>query len=416
MPQQTLFSLQRLPVTAQPTNGEPLNLVLVHGTWSDGPLASIGDAIRRWLALRERPRSVEGARFWYQAEHPFVQRLVGELRSHGFEPALYSCLWTGINSFRARLICAAGLAQWMEGGGIPHRRTIVLGHSHGGSAAFLAVNHLKNPSAVELVTMATPFVRLEPCTSERALDLAFAGWFMTLVAAVFALAAWWTGANASDPMSLERLMPLMFVITVVVGLVKIRARSAVASIREYVLPWQTAFRGSRIQCIRGMSDEANLGVSAGLIGQGVARFLSVLVGKAGASVFVQGFGLFALFAALTAVFTLSPIPFLLVGVLGVPALGGIAVYVLSFLQWLIGSEAAWSAFTFLGSVDSSPDAPPGKLEVLTLPAPHSTLEGMRHGIYEQPECVEAIVRGIVEFRAPGEAWRGESVDSARAIS
>jgi hypothetical protein len=401
MPLQTLFSLEPLPVSEQPTNGESINLVLVHGTWSDGPLASICDAFRRWLSLKERQRSLQGDRFWYQSGHLFVRRLVDELRSHGFEPALYSCLWTGMNSFGARLICAAGLATGIESEKFPRRRTIVLGHSHGGSAAFLAVNHLKEPSGVELVTMATPFVRLEPCTSGRAVSLAFSGWFMTLVAALFTFTAWRTGANAYNPISIERLMPLLFPLVVLVCFMKARERIAVKYIRENVLPWQTAFRGSRIQCIRGMSDEANLAISAGLIGLGIARLLSVLIGKVGTSLWVQGLGLLALFAALTAAFIARPIPFLLVGALGVPALGGIAVYLLSFLQWLMGSEAAWSTFSFMGSLDSCPDVPPGKLEVLTLPAPHATLEGVRHGIYQQPECVKAIVDGIIQFRKAG---------------
>ncbi len=133
---------------------------------------------------------------------------------------------------------------------------------------------------------------------------------------------------------------------------------------------------------------------------GIARFISVIIGKAGASLWVQALGLLALFAALTVAFFVHPVPLILVGVLAIPALGGIAVYLLSLLQWLMGSEVAWSAFSFMGSLDSSPDVPPGKLEVVTLPAPHSTFEGVRHGIYQQPECVEEIVRGMIHFRLP----------------
>ena len=130
--------------------------------------------------------------------------------------------------------------------------------------------------------MATPFVRLEPCSSSPAVGRTFFGWFMAAIAFGISLGARWTGANAAHPMSLERLLIWVPVIAVLTRLVMDWNARATQRFHDVAIRWQaTRFRGRRLQCIRGMSDEASLAIAGGLIGEGAGRFASVIIGKLG---------------------------------------------------------------------------------------------------------------------------------------
>jgi hypothetical protein len=143
----------------------PLHVVLVHGTWPDGVPCAIGDLVRRVLHLRRRARPVEGGTYWYQQAHPFAAGLRQALSQRGIDPQVHEpLLWTGANSFGARFEAAGRLAARLES---LRGRTLVIGHSHGGSVAIHAVAQLDPARAaeVEVVTLNTPFVRVDPCAS-----------------------------------------------------------------------------------------------------------------------------------------------------------------------------------------------------------------------------------------------------------
>jgi len=367
--------------------GKPIIVHLVHGTWPEGLWKACKDTCRRFFTGRDPGRSASGSKCWFQNQHRFHTDLTAQLIAQGFDPCILELTWSGANSFDHRSNAAAILAAVLKQLA-PQGRQVVIGHSHGGSVALEAVN-LLDKEEVEVVTLATPFLRVERFASNKGLWGTFALWWMSTVAVVFILATRRYGANIAAP--------LIFAVSIGMGVVVqfLAARGRWID-HNVIKPHATQYRGPRIQCIRGVADEAGLLVSAGIMGTWIGRTLLTALGNIVDRTpdYVKMIGYLGLFVfMLTGMF----VPRLHFAVLCVTValvgLSGCAILA-SLTQAALGGELMFAGLQFITAVESTPDADRNRLQVVTLDTLQDTTDGMRHGIYNHPLCVPTIVEGI----------------------
>lgn len=383
-----------------------IHVVLVHGTWPDGMLAATGDVLRRALRLPARSRHAQGSRYWYQNDHAFGRELCARLQAHGLRVERQDpLLWSGANSFRARFDAAAELTGRLE---TLAGRTLIVGHSHGGSVALQAVAEMTRERArdVEVVTMSTPFVRAVACASP-ALAGAVTAIGMAAIVGDAALRGRAAGVGISDLFALERfvttrLLLMVLLVMVVVGLAVIVSNRFE---QRVVRRLATRFEGRRLHCIRGISDEAGLAIAGGLLGAGVSRLLIGAIGLATRHWLPAAALLVAAVALLAAVFGAWNAPELVTLGSRVVAVCAWVVLVAWLLacagNWFLGAEFARVGLLFIGGLDSTPDASPGTLEVETLADAHGTLDGLRHSaLYLRPDIAAIVVAGVTRHGPP----------------
>ena len=376
----------------------PLHVVLVHGTWSDGVPRAVGDWLRRVLHMGGRPRPTDGSRYWYQQAHPFTDDLRQALLQRGIEPQVHEpLLWTGANSFGARFSAAGRLAARLQD---LRGRTLVIGHSHGGSVAIQALAQLEPARAaeVEVVTLNTPFVRVDPCVSPSQAAGFFAFGMLAFVAHAAARAQA-SGVGIHDQLALERftgsqLMWFGLLMTLVLGTaVVLSQRFETQVVRKQV----TRFAGARLHCIRGVSDEAGLIISAGLIGAGVGRLAYGITGRLTGTPWTAVPLLLLAMGLMMAVYGVWSPPGLgfVSSVLTWSAWASVALWVLTCLgNQFLGAEFAAVGLLFMGSVDSTPDAARGTIRVDTLSIAQGTADGLRHSaVYLRREVTTLIADG-----------------------
>ena len=128
-----------------------LDIILVHGTWGRGIFPS----------SRPSPKSVAKPR-WFQP-HSRLRASLEKALSDAPESLTYSVSTferSGANSFIERSEAAQSLAARLdaESSSHPHKKHILIGHSHGGSVCMLACVHVKT-ARPNIVTFCHPFHR-----------------------------------------------------------------------------------------------------------------------------------------------------------------------------------------------------------------------------------------------------------------
>lgn len=424
-----------LPITSPPAAGRLL-VHLVHGTWPDG----LWQALRRGLVPNSPYPAVDGTQSWFQSAHVFRTTLEQRLRDNGITADVRPFIWSGFNSFRARARAAEELLPHLARGVVRSDRQLIIGHSHGGTVAMLALKMMAEGATagshehggsrywlpasrqssrestvavqdqaqvpvetvqaaaadVELVTMATPFLRVERFGSTRFVWAVFAPAWMTLFCALSV----WVVLSYGD----RAMYPFAFLLSVSGGLIASGIAASRAFVHGEIIAGQaTAFTGKRIQCLRAIADEAGLAISLGIVGCNLMRTFLVLIGRQLARLSKLSVPAIAIayllmvFATTYALLADASAPVL--GWLG--AVGGSAGALLlvpavaSLMQGGLGRELVWAGFDCLTTVDSSPDAAPHRLEVLTLASVQDTAEGLRHAVYLHPNCVDCIVDGLL---------------------
>jgi len=397
------------------TERRPLNLVLVHGTWADGLPAAASDAVRAALRLRSRARPTSGQTYWYQTGHPFGARLQQAFEARGVAMQRHEPhMWSGANTFTARTEAGLALAATLASLQGP---TLVIGHSHGGSVALhaLAALDARRAAEIDLVTLNTPFLRSLPCVSPVQ-STAFVALGVVAMVTHAATQASAQGIGIADLISLDRFTTNQLLIMTVVSL-------AVPGLALVVSHWfeqrviarhVTRFCGRRLQCIRGVSDEATLVISGGLIASGLSRLAYGVVGALARQPWASALGMLLLVTVLSAVFGVFNAPGLLqttASVLRAVSVSAMVLWVLSSLgNGLLGAEFAAVGLLYIGSIDSTPDAPAGTLRVDTLAVAQGTADGMRHSaVYEQPAVAELIADAMA---GPAIAVASRPVDPA----
>jgi hypothetical protein len=133
------------------------HIILVHGTWGQG--------FDPYKLPSERPIR------WFEPGHAFHDQLVASLDGEIDPSDVSAFLWSGANSMRERAEAAAALTAELDQRLIlaPDAEQIVIAHSHGGNVALRARDAMTgDKSRVQIITLATPFIRM----TRRALSLA----------------------------------------------------------------------------------------------------------------------------------------------------------------------------------------------------------------------------------------------------
>ena len=385
-----------------------LIVTLVHGTWGRGFFPA------------KRP-SVSGQR-WFEADSAFRGRLEGLLRRSGDELAVEVVPWSGSNSIFERDRTSAGVVELLraQAAAHPQARRVVIGHSHGGNVALKAATEVATADQpVDVVTLATPFLRV----AEREPGLQFVVVFilamLLLVGPFLAMMAWLHaryGAWAAAP--------VVLLVAVVFSAGPWWWDQFWRRRREALLASNCRpLRHGRVLVVRGFVDEASLGLALGAAGSELIhqllalpripwrlagglfrlplRLLGACVGRCLPKriTFVQLarlVGLFYVLAALAVLFwaiaLLPPIETLVEGsraawwVWVVLPLAMVAALALGGLCLAVhGRELFWHCLKLIVTTDSAPDAR-GGVDIVTLKITHDSGSGLRHGIYNDRDC------------------------------
>jgi hypothetical protein len=375
-------------------------VTLVHGTWARG-----------FFSYR---RSHER---WFEPGACFSRQLAAELRDkHGIDATFRRSLWSGANSLEERALAARRLAarlaaQGLQGAG---RRRIVIGHSHGGNVALKAIEALEAPSRVELISLATPFISL----GRRPLSKAYVGLLVaTIFLGNFALVEIAERLSGSRLQEGAILAGGAVVLALALGLLFTAFKWREGALR--------ASHSGRSEvptlCVRGVGDEASLGLAFGAFGAELAHLLTRVLGAA-------ALGLEPLRRRLARVRRLRALEepgVFYTGVLwasifvwvGTRPQSTIVLYWLAGLAiafWItsavvvgvslsiLGRELLFSGVGLIASVESVPDGA-DNVTAVTLSPPAT---GLRHILYENPQCVPELAGWIARRKQPPAAAGG----------
>jgi hypothetical protein len=405
---------------------------LVPGTWYDG----VGTAIGRRL-FPSRPYSpLTGHDRWFQDGHSFRKSLDAALTQQGIVAEFRPFLWSGFNSFRARADAAQELVPQLAKGATEGKPQAIIGHSHGGSVAMLALKLASEGQAsgsfvhegeqlwmpqtrksqqelvvdladivklsteklrqavndIDLITLATPFLRVEPYNSGNSISrsIQFCCFVLYLAAWILVSRRW--GYFAGNALCLG--------FGVALSLAYRFLHKSRAVIKDSILNNQaTVFPGRRILCVRGNADEAALGISLGIIACNLNRVLvttcGILLGRV--PTFLTLLACTAAVILMTLAVRAPPDASLrwVSDVAVAASLPVLWVTVASLAQASLGIDLIWNGFDLLTTVESSPDAPQGHLSIQTLTAESRAGRSMRHSIYEHSGCLSAILPTLV---------------------
>lgn len=372
-----------------PEEIEEIVITMVHGTWGRGPC--------------RRRRSNQR---WFEPGSRFSRELHSVLGSkYRIRPIFRRTLWSGANSLKARDEAATRLCsrlecqkrRWQQ------RRRIVIAHSHGGNVALKALEQLGGDLAVELITLATPFVSLRPRRGWREY---LALLLVTLFLGVFALVAlaeqltnvWYLQLAITVSGAVAASLPIALAAEIFK-----RGRKSVVRVSH-----DGATRVPTL-CLRGRSDEASLALAVGAFGAELGHYLTRGLGSLALgleplrkrlakrprlAVFEMAGPFYALVLTALVILLVATEP-QSTAVLFLLAIAAIAVWItgvliVSLSLSALGGELLWSGVGMIAAVESVPDGR-GNVDIVTLPAPAS---GLRHVIYENPECVPRIAEWI----------------------
>ena len=97
---------------------------------------------------------------WTAADAAIGTAIAGALRADGLEPVFQRIEWSGANTVAARCDAIADLEACLDRifAINPHRRVLLIGHSHGGSVAIKAAERFARCDGLAVITLATPFI------------------------------------------------------------------------------------------------------------------------------------------------------------------------------------------------------------------------------------------------------------------
>jgi hypothetical protein len=138
-----------------------LFITLVHGTWPRGRLRDVflTPFYGAW------PSDSGSKSLWFAEGSEFRNRLAAALGKHQLSAHISSFLWSGENSVRKRDEAGRDLAEHIrtKQSSHPSSTHLLLAHSHGGNVALRALNHLGSThDEIFIATIATPFVEILP--------------------------------------------------------------------------------------------------------------------------------------------------------------------------------------------------------------------------------------------------------------
>lgn len=389
----------------------PCSIILVHGTWGRGIFPKMSDLKRRHL--------FRGAKRWFDNDSPFQARLNMALKSASLGGPIRAFLWSGANSVHARDCAAKELSTQLrnELDGDPDATAVIIAHSHGGNVALRALQYLGSmANRIRVVTLATPFLRVFPQESTQ-LSIPTYVLILCSIGGILIFTDYYLGLTRAKTPILQWLAVIGFVAALfgsffitrwlIAVLTDPDAARATAEKAYYDIKGAA---GSRMLVIRGVDDEAELSLAAGLIGSlfsylfvvGLAPLLFLIVAFLPPLADLLGW-IFRRVASgresLSSSGALDHVLNKFIMILGPCAL--IFFILMGAFKSFFGRDLLIGALSCDIAVDSVPDTV-NRVEAITLPPVErpSTLEAllrlfrMRHGIYNHPACAHEITRWL----------------------
>ncbi|WP_271605501.1 esterase/lipase family protein [Bradyrhizobium sp. CCBAU 11434] len=395
------------------TEAPNIIITLVHGTWG-------------------RKRLPFSAPNWFEPGSIFLTCFSQELESNGIKAVIQPFLWSGANSLYARSDASVTLASMIEKQAEKHPdvRHVVIGHSHGGSVALLAIQKLWTNVDPIVVTLATPFMEIvrSPVVGEEAKIKRYIATALPSVGLLIALG--WLYSLLDIQTYNHALWSVNFfvialrVLPALYGVGKVdppnefdwlSPSSSRSDIFQALTKGGATFEPPRrTLVIRGIDDEAGMVLAFGSIANrlmSLAPAWTITLTYFGICICLSASGLILLgrhFASLNAglapivstVQTVASKPYI-----AYPAIFSIAVF---FLFPVISGvfKSVYGRELILGGVfcdimsASAPDAA-SKLTIATLPP--TPRRGLRHGIYNHemtPRVIAKFLSAAVEAPPP----------------
>ncbi len=396
-----------------------LFITLVHGTWPRNVWRDVflTPFYGRWPS-GSFPKSL-----WFADGSEFRNRLTAALSKHGLSAQITPFLWSGANSVRERDKAARELVEHIRAkqADYPSSTQVLIAHSHGGNVALRALDQLGiTRDEIFTVTIATPFVeilRTKPSPMEaRRVDqmVGVTGVSLsTQIPIVFGVQLGGLGYIVS-------FVPLLLWFL----LHGLRARDT-AKVDELVglTSLSPSVRTHPLLVLRALDDEASLVLAAAAIGNRLSRLLTRWSYIIWVSLMLLAGAFLVLLAIILAIILLS--------LFEAPLSDFTARYLSVASDWFslkcfaalqMGSLLAFLAFLFVpgafksfygkelllitqgGEINSqsAPDSVDRKSEfqsestptnwgmVVTLHQAEEARRGLRHGLYDDPQCAERI--------------------------
>jgi len=252
-----------------------LFITLVHGTWPRNVWRDVflTPFYGKW-PTRSFPRSL-----WFADGGEFGNRLCAGLSKCGISARISPFLWSGANSVREREKAAQELAEHIRAKQFDHPGSIqlVIAHSHGGNVALRA---LDQPSVtgdeIFITTIATPFVEILPTklspAETRRIDV-----MVSLTTSVliphYAIAINDAYFRPLNPNVLPFIVALVCFLSFMLFF-RLRARNT-RTVDEFVglTSLSSSVRKHPLLVLRAVDDEAALTLAAATIGNRFSRLL-----------------------------------------------------------------------------------------------------------------------------------------------
>jgi hypothetical protein len=252
-----------------------LFITLVHGTWPRNVWRDVflTPFYGKW-PTRSFPRSL-----WFADGSEFRNRLCAGLSKRGLSARISPFLWSGANSVRERDKAAQELAEHIRAKQFDHPGSIqvVIAHSHGGNVALRALDQPGvTGDEIFITTIATPFVEILPTklspAETRRIDV-----MVSLTTSVliphYAIAINDAYFPTLNPNVLSFIVALVCVLPFML-LFRLRARNT-RTVDELVglTSLSPSVRKHPLLVLRAVDDEAALTLAAATIGNRFSRLL-----------------------------------------------------------------------------------------------------------------------------------------------
>ncbi len=426
-------------LSAAKESGRACIITMVHGTYGRGFFPKEYRArTRSWLGKLVPPP-------WFHEGSVFRSRLESELQKEDITATFRIFRWSGANSVFHRARAADELNRLLASDP-DDANSIVIAHSHGGNVAFRAISKLGSRGArINLITLATPFLRVFPTWSGRSFWQVYITLFATVTLGVSIVmgahlsVAPWPEHLGFGKWAAEVVLPVAAICALLVRLIinpsppaakrQLDQAKTWAS-RPFTIAEETNYDSAgphapNLLVIRGVDDEAALALAFAAIAARINRVAMGVIWK-----------LLLLFMFLLGWVADTLAPWVLIGLgyldinspsalpefhanimrpygwallaAAVSALMLVAVPAL-FRTWF-GREFLIGAARCEVATDSVPDSTPSRIITLETPyyrpfpwvqaekskqEPSSTLR-MRHKIYNYPGCAPEIVKWVNE--------------------
>jgi len=370
-----------------------LRITVVPGTWHKGfPFISpLLNGIKRLFRMK---RSTP----WYEKDGYLETNLAAALKVRSIECSFTKHIeWSGANSFSHREAAAEKLKDQLSRECNDKELQLVIAHSHGGNVALRAYHKLKEANDAAdpyIITLATPFVEV----FKADIDLV-SGLVRTIVTAMIAFFASYIGRaflewddSFSILVNLAAFGLIFFTWQKGLSALRVEQINHVRRItKDATRTWN--MNKQQMAVIRAVDDEASLLIETA-IGFKYVALLGMPLSVLGLMLYAMGATVIGLvrcslpggdvcnYTGMFEHWVAPALPYL-------SWLNAIFFVIYMFVRMAHGRELAWSPMECQINTQTVPDST-YQSATITLVQNDPLSHGLRHGIYEHPDCVRLI--------------------------